>query len=125
MLTCDRATRVRARLNALIGGLAIALLSQAICAQAQAQSKFPTRPVRLILPFGPGGVAYVMYTGFEGIRNGQPDRQYVAEEADYAVTPDGLRVRIVSRATLFLGDRGVGVAPRATRVVEGLLKKVY
>lgn len=71
----------------------------------------------------PGGVAYVMHTGFEGTRNGQPDRQYVAEEADYAVTPAGLRVRIVSRATSFLGDRGGGSGPRATRVVEGLLKK--
>jgi hypothetical protein len=71
----------------------------------------------------PDGVAYVMHTGFEGIRNGQPDRQYVAEEADYAVTPAGLRVRIVSRATSFLGDRGGGSGPRATRVVEGLLKK--
>ena len=70
----------------------------------------------------PGGVAYVMYTSFEGSRNGQPDRQYVAEEADYAVTATGLRVRIVSRAGSFLGDRGGG-GPRATRVVEGLLTK--
>ena len=31
----------------------------AVCAPAYAQSKFPTRPVRLILPFGPGGVADV------------------------------------------------------------------
>src|SRR5262245_1076899 len=49
----------RTRLNALIAGLAVLLVSQAVCAPAQAEPKFPTRPVRLILPFGAGGVADV------------------------------------------------------------------
>jgi tripartite-type tricarboxylate transporter receptor subunit TctC len=47
------------RLSALAGGFAAVLLSLAVCAPACAQTKFPTRPVKLILPFGPGGVADV------------------------------------------------------------------
>ena len=58
MLACSHAP-MRTRLNALIGGFAILLLSQAVCAPAHAQTKFPTRPVRLLLPFGAGGVADV------------------------------------------------------------------
>ncbi len=59
MFACSRSARTRTRLSALVGGLAVLLLSQAVCAPAHAQTKFPTRPVRLILPFGAGGVADV------------------------------------------------------------------
>jgi len=45
------------RLNALVSGLAVLLLSQTVCASAHAQANFPSKPVRLILPFGAGGVA--------------------------------------------------------------------
>jgi tripartite-type tricarboxylate transporter receptor subunit TctC len=59
MFACNRSVRIPRRVNALAGGFLVLLLSMAVCAPAYAQSKFPTRPVRLILPFGPGGVADV------------------------------------------------------------------
>jgi tripartite-type tricarboxylate transporter receptor subunit TctC len=57
MAVHSRSARARARLAALVSGLAVLLLSQAACGSAHAEPKFPTRPVRLILPFGAGGVA--------------------------------------------------------------------
>jgi tripartite-type tricarboxylate transporter receptor subunit TctC len=57
MAVHSRSARARARLAALVSGLAVLLLSQAVCGSAHAQPKFPTKPVRLILPFGAGGVA--------------------------------------------------------------------
>jgi tripartite-type tricarboxylate transporter receptor subunit TctC len=42
-----------------MGGLAAVLLAQIFTPAAMAEPNFPTRPVRLILPFGPGGVADV------------------------------------------------------------------
>lgn len=59
MFACSRSVRRSGRVSALAGGFAALLLSVAVCAPAYAQSKFPTRPVRLILPFGAGGVADV------------------------------------------------------------------
>src|SRR5262245_60941304 len=59
MFACSQSTRVRSPLKALLGGFLVLLLTQGVCVQAQAQTKFPTRPVRFILPFGPGGVADV------------------------------------------------------------------
>jgi tripartite-type tricarboxylate transporter receptor subunit TctC len=59
MVICSQAARTRTHVNALVGGLVILLLSQLVCGSAQADVKFPTRPVRLLLPFGPGGVADV------------------------------------------------------------------
>jgi tripartite-type tricarboxylate transporter receptor subunit TctC len=55
----SRSARARTALSALVSGLAILLLCQVVCAPAHAEPKFPTRPVRLILPFGAGGVADV------------------------------------------------------------------
>jgi tripartite-type tricarboxylate transporter receptor subunit TctC len=51
----DQVTHARRR--EVVGGLAVLLLSPLAAAPAAAQPKFPTRPVRIILPFGPGGVA--------------------------------------------------------------------
>ena len=73
----------------------------------------------------PGGVAYVLHTGFERTSGGYLQQQYVTEEADYALTAGGLRVRIVSRAASYFGDRGGSAGgPRTTAVVEGVLKKL-
>lgn len=57
------------RVSALVSGLLVLLLSQILLPQmllpqtlgvsARADAKFPTRPVRLLLPFGAGGVADV------------------------------------------------------------------
>ena len=58
MVVHGRSIRTRT-LSALASGLAILFLSHAMFALAHAEAKFPTRPVRLILPFGPGGVADV------------------------------------------------------------------
>jgi putative tricarboxylic transport membrane protein len=57
MFLYSQSGRTRAGHNALAGVVATLLLSQAVCASAHAEPKFPTRPVRLILPFGAGGVA--------------------------------------------------------------------
>jgi tripartite-type tricarboxylate transporter receptor subunit TctC len=59
MVAYRQSVRTCTRLAALVSGLAVLLLSQAVCASAHAQPKFPTKPVRLILPFGAGGVADV------------------------------------------------------------------
>jgi len=73
----------------------------------------------------PGGIAYVLHTGFERTSGGYLDQQYVSEEADYTLTAEGLRVRIVSRAASYFGDKGGSTGgPRNTRVFEGLLKKL-
>ena len=73
----------------------------------------------------PGGVAYVLHTGFERTSGGYLEQQYVTEEADYALTTGGLRVRIVSRAASYFGDRGGSTGgPQNARVFEGLLKKL-
>jgi hypothetical protein len=73
----------------------------------------------------PGGVAYVLHTGFERTSGGYLEQQYVTEEADYALTAGGLRVRIVSRAASYFGDRGGSTGgPRNDRIIEGILKKL-
>jgi hypothetical protein len=72
----------------------------------------------------PDGIAYVLRTSFERASGGTLEQQYVSEEADYALTPEGLRMRIVRRPVSYLGDKGgsTGGAQNA-RIVEGLLKK--
>jgi hypothetical protein len=73
----------------------------------------------------PGGVAYVLRTGFERAAGGGVERQYTLEEADYALTAAGLRVRIISRPAASLEDRGSSAgASGSARVYEGLLKKL-
>ena len=68
----------------------------------------------------PGGVAYVLHTGFERTSGGYLEQQYVTEEADYALTAGGLRVRIVSRAASYFGDRsGSAGGPRNDRSHRG------
>jgi putative tricarboxylic transport membrane protein len=59
MFVCSPFARLRTGLGALVSGFAILLLYQAACAPAYAETKFPTKPVRLILPYGAGGVADV------------------------------------------------------------------
>lgn len=73
----------------------------------------------------PGGVAYALRTGVERTSGGRVEQQYASEEADYALTPDGLRVRIVSRPASSLQDKGGSPgAAGSARVYEGLLKKL-
>jgi hypothetical protein len=67
----------------------------------------------------PNGVAYILRTSFERISNGTREQQYLTEEADYALTAEGLRVRIVRKPVSYFGDKGA----QNVRVVEGVLKK--
>jgi hypothetical protein len=73
----------------------------------------------------PNAVAYVLRTSFERTgNNGSIEQQYVTEEADYAVTAEGLRVRIVRRPASYFSDKGGAPGgARNARVVEGLLQK--
>jgi hypothetical protein len=56
----------RTRLEALLG---------AVCGPAHAQPKFPTKPVRLLLPFGAGGVADVPAMLTYGLQQGPVPRR--------------------------------------------------
>jgi hypothetical protein len=72
----------------------------------------------------PNGIAYVLRTSFERASNGYVEQQYITEEADYALTAEGLRVRIVRRPVSYLGDKGGSAGGAANvRIVEGVLKK--
>jgi hypothetical protein len=70
----------RTRLEALLGALAMLLLSQAVCGPAHAQPKFPTKPVRLFLPFGAGGVADVTAMLTCGLQQGLVPRRMPLHE---------------------------------------------
>jgi hypothetical protein len=72
----------------------------------------------------PQGIAYILRTSFERASNGYMEQQYITEEADYALTAEGLRVRIVRRPVSYFGDKGGSTGgARNVRVVEGVLKK--
>jgi tripartite-type tricarboxylate transporter receptor subunit TctC len=110
MSAYSQSARARSRRNALVGGLAILLLSQAVCALAHAEPKFPTRPVRLILPFGAGGVADVTMR-LLGQRLGEQWGQQVvvenrpgaggviAQQALLASPPDGYTMSVTGNGT--------------------------
>jgi hypothetical protein len=73
----------------------------------------------------PDGIAYVLRSSFEKASGGSMEQQYVSEEADYALTPEGLRMRIVRRPVSYFGDKGGSTGGAgAVRVIEGLLKKL-
>jgi hypothetical protein len=73
----------------------------------------------------PGGLSFVLHTGFERTSGGYLDQQYVTEEVDYALTTEGLQVRVVSRAAAYFGDKsGPSGGPRNEKVLQGVLKKV-
>jgi tripartite-type tricarboxylate transporter receptor subunit TctC len=57
MFATGQTGRARIRINSIMGGVAALLLAQVVVPAANAQTTFPTRPVRIILPFGAGGVA--------------------------------------------------------------------
>ena len=74
----------------------------------------------------PRGVSYVLHLGFEGASEGYPDRRYVTEQREYALTNQGLWVRVISRASTYFGDEDgtTGGGPEKVRVIEGVLKRV-
>ena len=77
----------------------------------------------------PVGVSYVLHLGFEGASEGYPERHYVTEQREYALTNQGLWVRVISRASTYFGDEGGSTggptgAPEKVRIIEGVLKRM-
>jgi tripartite-type tricarboxylate transporter receptor subunit TctC len=109
MLTCSQSARPRTSFG-LVCGLSILLLAQAVCAPAQAQPKFPTKPVRLLLPFGPGGVADVTMRllgqklsekwGQQVVIENRPGAGgVIAQQALLASAPDGYSMSVTGNGT--------------------------
>jgi hypothetical protein len=72
----------------------------------------------------PGGVSYVLHSAFERTSGGYLDQRYQTEEHHYTLTNEGLRVRIVSRAATYFGDKGGPTGgPLQTETFEGVLTK--
>jgi tripartite-type tricarboxylate transporter receptor subunit TctC len=110
MIRDSKSLRMRTRPAALLGGLAILLLSQAVCAPAHADPKFPTKPVRIILPFGAGGVADVTMRllgqkltekwGQQVIIENKPGAGgALAQQALLASAPDGHAMSVTGNGT--------------------------
>ena len=110
MVVYSRPARTRPRLHALLCGLAILLLCQAVCASAHAQPNFPTKPVRLILPFGAGGVADVTMRllgqkltekwGQQVVIENRPGAGgVIAQQALLASRPDGYTMSVTGNGT--------------------------
>src|SRR5262245_62792826 len=100
----------RSRRSALASGLAILVLSQCVGAPAHAEAKFPTRPVRLILPFGAGGVADITMRllgqklgetwGQQVVIENRPGAGgVIAQQALLASAPDGYTMSVTGNGT--------------------------
>jgi tripartite-type tricarboxylate transporter receptor subunit TctC len=109
MVAHGRSVRTRSVI-VLASGLAILFLSQAMFALANAEAKFPTRPVRLILPFGPGGVADVTMRllgqklgetwGQQVVIENRPGAGgVIAQQAMLASAPDGYTMSVTGNGT--------------------------
>ena len=109
MVAHGRSVRTRS-IIVLASGLAILFLSQAMFALANAEAKFPTRPVRLILPFGPGGVADVTMRllgqklgetwGQQVVIENRPGAGgVIAQQAMLASAPDGYTMSVTGNGT--------------------------
>jgi hypothetical protein len=73
----------------------------------------------------PAGVSYVLHIGFECASGEHPERHYVTERREYALTKQGLWVRVISRASEYFGDEGGSTGgPQKVRIIEGVLKRV-
>ena len=73
----------------------------------------------------PGRVSYVLHLGFEHTSGGHPDQRYVTEQREYALTNQGLWVRVISWAGTYFGDEGGSIgSPQKVRIIEGILKRV-
>jgi hypothetical protein len=73
----------------------------------------------------PGGLSYVLHIRFERASGGYLDQRFSSHQYHYALTREGLRLRLVSRAASYIGDRGgpVGGAQKP-EIVEGILVKL-
>ena len=110
MVVHRQPVRTRCHVRALVCGLAILFLSHAMCGSAHAEAKFPTRPVRLILPFGPGGVADVTMRllgqklgetwGQQVVIENRPGAGgVIAQQAMLSSPPDGYTMSVTGNGT--------------------------
>ena len=110
MPACRRPTWLQNCVSALLVGLATLPLGLAGSSPAQAQPKFPVKPVRLILPFGPGGVADVTMRllgqklgekwGQQVVIENRPGAGGVlAQQALLASPPDGYSMSVTGNGT--------------------------
>ena len=110
MSACSQSACARPRLNALLCGLAILLVCQTACASAQAEPRFPVKPVRLILPFGAGGVADITMRllgqklgetwGQQVVIENRPGAGgVIAQQALLASAPDGYTMSVTGNGT--------------------------
>jgi tripartite-type tricarboxylate transporter receptor subunit TctC len=101
---------MRTWLRAFLGGLSILLLSQTLPVSARAQPQFPVKPVRLILPFGAGGVADVTMRllgqklsekwGQQVVIENRPGAGgVIAQQAMLASPPDGYAMSVTGNGT--------------------------
>ena len=73
----------------------------------------------------PGRVSYVLHIRFERAGGGYLDQCSVTEQHEYALTDQGLWVRVVSRANTYFGDPdGSTYGPHKVEVSEGVLTRV-
>jgi tripartite-type tricarboxylate transporter receptor subunit TctC len=110
MFGASRSSHACMRFNVLGTAVFILLMTPAICGPAQADVKFPTRPVRLILPFGAGGVADLTMR-LLGQKLGERWNQQVvienkpgaggiiAQQAMLASAPDGHAMSVTGNGT--------------------------
>jgi hypothetical protein len=76
----------------------------------------------------PGRVSYVLHIGFERASGRYPEQRYVTEQHEYALTNQGLWVRLVSRTSTYFDDDGGSTGgptggPEKMRIIEGVLKR--
>ena len=60
----------------------------------------------------PGGLSYVLHIRFERASGGYLDQRFSSHQYDYALTREGLRLRLVSQETLG------AIAERAAQIVR-------
>jgi len=108
MLASSRSARTR--IYFLVSAVAILVQFHAIVTSADAEAKFPTRPVRLILPFGPGGVADVTMRllgqklgetwGQQVVIENRPGAGgVIAQQAMLSSPPDGYTMSVTGNGT--------------------------
>ena len=108
MLASSRSAHTR--IYFLVSAVAILVQFHAIVTSADAEAKFPTRPVRLILPFGPGGVADVTMRllgqklgetwGQQVVIENRPGAGgVIAQQAMLSSPPDGYTMSVTGNGT--------------------------
>ena len=95
----------------IVGALCSALALTAATAQAQAQSDYPNKPVRVLVPFAPGGFVDVA-------------ARIVGQKLHGEVGPAGHRREPSGRQRLHRRDRGGQVAGRRLHPADGAHRRV-